>query len=65
MNYTYLSSSPYSTEPTIIMTSNPSSKKANNLVENPNVSLLVHDCKTARPFLRACANAKQCDEPVY
>lgn len=45
MNYTYLPSSPYSTEPTIIMTSNPSSKKANNLVENPNVSLLVHDCK--------------------
>ncbi|KAK7985682.1 hypothetical protein PG988_003304 [Apiospora saccharicola] len=52
MNYTYLPSSPYSTEPTIIMTSNPSSKKANNLVENPNVSLLVHDCKSAHQFLR-------------
>ncbi|KAK8132312.1 hypothetical protein PG999_000485 [Apiospora kogelbergensis] len=49
MNYTYLPSSPYSTEPTIIMTSNPSSKKANNLVENPNVSLLVHDWVSHRP----------------
>lgn len=55
MNYTYLPSSPYSTEPTIIMTSNPSSKKTNNLVENPNVSLLVHDCKSAHLFLRARA----------
>ncbi|KAK8008123.1 hypothetical protein PG991_010674 [Apiospora marii] len=49
MNYTYLPSSPYSSEPTIIMTSNPSSKKANNLVENPNVSLLVHDWVSHRP----------------
>lgn len=44
MNYTYLPSSPYSRLPTIVMTTNPASKKMNNLVANPNVSLLVHDC---------------------
>ncbi|KAH8662448.1 hypothetical protein BX600DRAFT_319628 [Xylariales sp. PMI_506] len=49
MNYTYLPSSPYSTSPVIIMTTNPSSKKTNNLVENPNVSLLVHDWVSHRP----------------
>lgn len=45
MNYTYLPSSPYSNSPIIVMTTNPASKKMNNLVANPNVSLLVHDCK--------------------
>lgn len=46
MNYTYLPSSPYSDgSPVIVMTTNPASKKMNNLVANPNVSLLVHDCK--------------------
>lgn len=44
MNYTYLPSSPYSSAPVIVMTTNPASKKTNNLVANPNVSLLVHDC---------------------
>lgn len=45
MNYTYLPSSQFSPHaPVIVMTTNPSSKKTNNLVENPNVSLLVHDC---------------------
>ena len=45
MNYTYLPSSRFSPHaPVIVMTTNPSSKKTNNLVENPNVSLLVHDC---------------------
>jgi nitroimidazol reductase NimA-like FMN-containing flavoprotein (pyridoxamine 5'-phosphate oxidase superfamily) len=48
MNYTYLPSSPYSQSPVIIMTTNPASKKMNNLANNPNVSLLVHDC-TAPP----------------
>jgi len=43
MNYTYLPSSPYSSSPTIIMTTNPSSKKTLNLISNPHVSLLVHD----------------------
>jgi hypothetical protein len=49
MNYTYLPSSPYSPYPTIIMTTNPSSKKTLNLVQNPNVSLLVHDWVSHRP----------------
>lgn len=49
MNYTYLPSSPYSDSPVIVMTTNPASKKMNNLVANPNVSLLVHDCKP--PFI--------------
>ncbi len=42
MNYTYLSDSPFSAAPVIVMTTNPASKKMQNLVENPNVSLLVH-----------------------
>lgn len=45
MNYTYLPSSPYSSAPVIIMTTNPSSRKTTNITTNPNVSLLVHDCK--------------------
>lgn len=44
MNYTYIAESPYASSPVIIMTTNRSSKKTNNLVANPNVSLLVHDC---------------------
>jgi len=55
MNYTYMPSSPYSSVPVIVMTTNPASKKMNNLVANPNVSLLVHDCrmKTAPRPLRS------------
>ncbi|KAI9745294.1 MAG: hypothetical protein M1818_001574 [Claussenomyces sp. TS43310] len=49
MNYTYLPSTPYSRSPTIIMTTNPSSRKTHNLVSNPNVSLLVHDWVSHRP----------------
>jgi hypothetical protein len=49
MNYTYLPSSPYSSSPAIIMTTNPSSKKTLNLVSNPHVSLLVHDWVSHRP----------------
>jgi hypothetical protein len=49
MNYTYLPSSPYSNSPTIIMTTNPSSKKTLNLISNPHVSLLVHDWVSHRP----------------
>jgi len=45
MNYTYMPSSPFSLTPVVVMTTNPASKKMNNLVANPNVSLLVHDCK--------------------
>jgi len=49
MNYTYLASTPYSDTPVIIMTSNPSSRKMQNLISNPNVSLLVHDWVSHRP----------------
>ncbi|CAK3783381.1 Pyridoxamine 5 -phosphate oxidase [Lecanosticta acicola] len=52
MNYTYLPSNPYQPSPqtpTIIMTSNPTSKKTTNLLSNPNVSLLVHDWVSTRP----------------
>lgn len=50
MNYTYLPSSPYSSgSPVIVMTTNPASKKMNNLAANPNVSLLVHDWVSHRP----------------
>ncbi|KAI5464129.1 hypothetical protein BGZ63DRAFT_421205 [Mariannaea sp. PMI_226] len=49
MNYTYLPSSPYSSRPVIVMTTNPASKKMTNLVTNPNVSLLVHDWVSHRP----------------
>ena len=51
MNYTYLrpGTSPYSSEPLIIMTTNPSSKKWTNLSSNPAVSLLVHDWVSHRP----------------
>jgi hypothetical protein len=45
MNYTYLPSSPYSDSPVIIMTTNPASRKTTNIIANPNVSLLVHDCR--------------------
>ncbi|GAB0136097.1 hypothetical protein EsDP_00004414 [Epichloe bromicola] len=49
MNYTYLPSSPYSSAPVIIMTTNPKSRKTTNIVGNPNVSLLVHDWVSHRP----------------
>ncbi|KAK4145021.1 uncharacterized protein C8A04DRAFT_10974 [Dichotomopilus funicola] len=49
MNYTYLPSSPHSRLPVIVMTTNPASKKMNNLAANPSVSLLVHDWVSHRP----------------
>ncbi|KAI9833298.1 MAG: hypothetical protein M1819_003693 [Sarea resinae] len=49
MNYTYLPSTPFTSHPTIVMTTNPSSKKTLNLVNNPRVSLLVHDWISHRP----------------
>lgn len=61
MNYTYLgpqtrpsasnttTSSHLPAGPMVIMTSNPSSKKTLNLLQNPNVSLLVHDWVSSRP----------------
>lgn len=53
MSYTYLPSTPYDPYPTIIMTTNPSSRKTNHLLTNPNVSLLVHDWVSHRPPTRA------------
>lgn len=52
MNYTYLPSTPFSSIPVIIMTTNPSSKKTLNLINNPRVSLLVHDWVSHRPPTR-------------
>jgi hypothetical protein len=49
MNYTYLPPSPTTRFPRIIMTTSPSSKKTLNLLQNPNVSLLVHDWVSSRP----------------
>ncbi|EHA20006.1 hypothetical protein CBS63078_7199 [Aspergillus niger] len=53
MSYTYLPSTPYDPYPTIIMTTNPSSRKTNHLLTNPRVSLLVHDWVSHRPPTRA------------
>ncbi|KAG6007354.1 hypothetical protein E4U21_006058 [Claviceps maximensis] len=49
MNYTYLASSPYSSVPVIVMTTNPQSRKTANIIGNHNVSLLVHDWVSHRP----------------
>lgn len=38
MNYTYLPSTPFNSTPVIIMTTNPTSKKTLNLINNPRVS---------------------------
>ena len=53
MNYTYLPLTPFNPTPVIIMTTNPSSKKTINLINNPRVSLLVHDWVSHRPPTRA------------
>ncbi|GAQ04770.1 pyridoxamine 5'-phosphate oxidase C1952.08c homolog [Aspergillus lentulus] len=53
MSYTYLPSTPFDPYPTIIMTTNPSSRKTNHLMTNPRVSLLVHDWVSHRPPTRA------------
>ena len=52
MNYTFLPSTPFNPNPVIIMTTNPSSKKTLNLINNPRVSLLVHDWVSHRPPTR-------------
>lgn len=52
MSYTYLPSTPFDPNPTIIMTTNPSSRKTNHLLTNPRVSLLVHDWVSHRPPVR-------------
>jgi hypothetical protein len=62
MNYTYLPSTPYSSSPTIVMTTNPSSRKTHNLVSNPNVSLLVHDWVSHRPPPAATTSGAQASD---
>lgn len=63
MNYTYLPSTPFSPHPTIIMTTNPSSKKTLNLISNPRVSLLVHDWVSHRPPTRNPDPAREGSPP--
>ena len=58
MSYTYLPSTPFDPFPTIIMTTNPSSRKTNHLLTNPRVSLLVHDWVSHRPPVRASSNVE-------
>ncbi|OJD18019.1 hypothetical protein AJ78_01911 [Emergomyces pasteurianus Ep9510] len=53
MSYTYLPSTPFTSNPTIIMTTNAASKKTLNLLSNPRVSLLVHDWVSHRPPTRS------------
>ncbi|WEW57560.1 hypothetical protein PRK78_003027 [Emydomyces testavorans] len=63
MSYTYLPSTPFSPHPTIIMTTNPSSKKTLNLLSNPRVSLLVHDWVSHRPPTRTRDPARDGSPP--
>ncbi|KAL8869722.1 MAG: hypothetical protein Q9198_007815, partial [Flavoplaca austrocitrina] len=63
MNYTYLPSTPYDPSPVIIMTTNPSSKKTLNLINNPRVSLLVHDWVSHRPPTRVPDPTRESSPP--
>ncbi|KAL9099781.1 MAG: hypothetical protein Q9163_004768 [Psora crenata] len=63
MNYTYLPSTPFHPGPVIIMTTNPSSKKTLNLINNPRVSLLVHDWVSHRPPTRNPDPAREGSPP--
>jgi hypothetical protein len=49
MSYTYLPTSPHTSHPAIVMTTNAASRKITNIVSNPAVSILVHDCKPRLP----------------
>ena len=49
MNYTYLPQSPWTSSPTVVMTTPYSSKKTHNILQNSRVSLLVHDWVASRP----------------
>jgi hypothetical protein len=63
MSYTYLPSTPFSSKPTIIMTTPPSSRKTSYLVSNPNVSLLVHDWVSHRPPTLASSEVQFSSSP--
>jgi len=57
MSYTYLASTPFSSDPIIVMTTPPSSRKTDYLQANPRVSLLVHDWVSHRPPTLTSATA--------
>ncbi|KAJ5922156.1 hypothetical protein N7516_009859 [Penicillium verrucosum] len=63
MSYTYLPSTPFDPRPTIIMTTNPASRKTNHLLSNPRVSLLVHDWVSHRPPTRAPTQGERDGSP--
>lgn len=63
MSYTYLPSTPYDPYPTIIMTTNPASRKTNHLLCNPRVSLLVHDWVSHRPPTRTSHGEREGSPP--
>ncbi|KAI9742054.1 MAG: hypothetical protein M1834_000444 [Cirrosporium novae-zelandiae] len=63
MNYTYLPSTPFDPHPTIIMTTNPSSRKTRNLISNPRVSILVHDWVSHRPPTRVSDPGREGSPP--
>ncbi|KAJ6133331.1 hypothetical protein N7471_008546 [Penicillium samsonianum] len=63
MSYTYLPSTPFDPHPTIIMTTNPASRKTNHLLSNPRVSLLVHDWVSHRPPTRAPTQGERDGSP--
>ena len=63
MSYTYLPSTPFNPQPTIIMTTNPDSRKTNHLLSNPRVSLLVHDWVSHRPPTRSGGNDRDGSPP--
>jgi len=63
MNFSYVPSTPFTSSPCIIMTTNPSSKKTNNLTANPKVSLLVHDWVSHRPPTRSVDPGREGSPP--
>ncbi|TKA76016.1 hypothetical protein B0A49_02926 [Cryomyces minteri] len=64
-----MSSTPFPSTPgpTIIMTTNPSSRKTTNLLANPRVSLLVHDWVSHRPPTRRLSgqNSTSPSDPAH
>lgn len=63
MSYTYLASTPFTSTPTIILTTLPSSQQLTYLSSNPNVSLLVHDWVPHRPPTLASSEAQLSSSP--
>ena len=63
MSYTYLPSTPFTHEPTIIMTALPSSRKTVDLLHNPRVSVVVHDWVSHRPPTLSAAAGERSASP--